>query len=189
MFCYNCGKELPENAIYCPACGTQVGVKCKSQEEEKECISSQANHDEVNESTETVKETEVVTAPEAELCNDSSQTNEPQPQADDNEAKQELEKAPNAISSLVWSLVAYECSPIPVLGLVFGIIALTKSIRGRRIVAINPSKYKLKAMLTIAFILSIVSIVLSFIAPALTISLIRDIIETRGIADIFTGLV
>lgn len=34
MFCWKCGKELPENAKFCPGCGTQI-VKRECENEEK----------------------------------------------------------------------------------------------------------------------------------------------------------
>lgn len=39
MFCQNCGKEIPENAKFCPACGFQTGTQ-KVREKEASQLSS-----------------------------------------------------------------------------------------------------------------------------------------------------
>lgn len=174
MFCYNCGKEIPENALYCPFCGTQVNVKVaddaflKVEEPEVEIPET------VNE--EPVKD-EPIHEPEPEIVSEAPETDE-------------REVAPHAISSFVWSLVANELVLIPVLGLIFSFIALVKGIKGRHITEINPERYRLKGLLTAALIISVIDVIGSILAPVVWISyfsLFKDLFNGSDIADLFTG--
>ena len=187
MFCYNCGKELPENAVFCPFCGTQVGVPVntvisESQEnrpEEEIGLSKEAVADEVTDVMEPDPADEApvqeapVPEPESEI--------EEQPAGEDLEPEREI--APHTISSFVWSLVANELSIIPVLGLVFSLIAFVKSLKGRRIVQADPERYKLKGFLTAALIISIIALVGSIVGPILFasyFSVLKDIFNGSG---------
>lgn len=182
MFCYNCGKELPENAVFCPFCGTQVGVSLNT------AIDDNRENHPVEEIKPSVNE-EVIQEPaptEDVLFEDNPvQVNEPeaQEQAADTETQSSRETAPHAISSFVWSLVANESSIIPVLGLVFSLIAFVKSLKGRRIVKADPERYKLKGFLTASLIISIIALVGSIVGPMLLasyFSLIKDIFHGSG---------
>ena len=173
MFCYNCGKEIPENAIYCPFCGTQVNV------------SVTADFD-----------TSVTDGPEADVKTDeltvvsNNESTAENRQESCEPAVREI--APNAISSFVWSLIANELCFIPILGLFFSLIAFVKSSRGRRVVDLDPERYKLKGMLTVAFILSIIDLVGSLLIPillAIYTSFFSKIIDMSEISDMFTGFV
>lgn len=187
MFCYNCGKELPENAVFCPFCGTQVGVPVntvisESQEnlpEEENGLSKEAVADEV---TDVMEPDPAVEAPvqEAPVPEPESEIEE-QPAGEDLEPEREI--APHTISSFVWSLVANELSIIPVLGLVFSLIAFVKSLKGRRIVQADPERYKLKGFLTAALIISIIALVGSIVGPILFasyFSVLKDIFNGSG---------
>lgn len=179
MFCYNCGKEIPENALFCPFCGTQVNVSVSSD------ITSSA--DDVQPANEPVQEP--VQEPDQEPVQESAGNSaETKDQAD--EQPQEKELAPNAISSFIWSIVANDLCVIPILGLIFSIIALTKSVRGRKIVAQAPERYKVKGLLTAAFIISIIDLVGSIIGPIILasyFSLLDKIFDFSEISDVFTG--
>ena len=175
MFCYNCGKELPENAVFCPFCGTQVGVQVNTvindiQENEPEV----ENLPEPAPAGETpVPDEEPVLEPESVM--------EEQPAGEDTEPEREI--APHTISSFVWSLVANELSIIPVLGLVFSLIAFVKSLKGRRIVQADPDRYKLKGFLKAALIISIIALVGSIVGPILFatyFSMIKDLFNGSG---------
>ena len=187
MFCYNCGKELPENAVFCPFCGTQVGVPVNTVISE-----SQENRpeEENGQSQETVSE-EVTAVLEPDSAEEPPVQEEPvpepereieeQPSGEDFEPEREI--APHTISSFVWSLVANELSIIPVLGLVFSIIAFVKSLKGRRIVKADPERYKLKGFLTADLIISIIALVGSIVGPILFasyFSVLKDIFNGSG---------
>ena len=106
---------------------------------------------------------------------------EEQPSGEDTEPEREI--APNTISSFVWSLVANELSIIPVLGLVFSLIAFVKSLKGRRIVNADPDRYKLKGFLKAALIISIIALVGSIVGPILFatyFSMIKDLFNGSG---------
>lgn len=167
MFCYNCHKEIQDDAVFCPFCGAQVGVAINSGNESAP----------VEEPS--VQETETIIEPIAEPVIEP-QTEPESPAADEKpeEGEDSREIAPHTVSGFVWSLVAKECAVIPVLGLVFAIIALTKSSKGRNIVKTNPEHYKLKGMLTAAFIISIIALVGSIIEPIAFISLFTDLKDT-----------
>jgi len=175
MFCYNCGKEIPDNAMYCMYCGTQVNVK----------LADEVNAEPAQEPAVESPETEEV--PVTTVDADTESTTE---SATETKEPGEREMAPHAISSLVWAIVANDLSFIPILGLIFSIIALTKSKRGRNIVAGNPEHYKCKGMLTAALILGIIDLVASIIAPLILFaytSIFSKIFEISEFSDIFTG--
>ncbi|MBR4841632.1 MAG: zinc ribbon domain-containing protein [Bacteroidaceae bacterium] len=167
MFCYNCGKELPENAVFCPFCGTQVGVAINTE------INENQENQPLEEGEPPVVEETVVQEPE------------PVDEAplEDTDTESGRETAPHAISSFVWSLVANESSIIPVLGLIFSLIAFVKSLKGRKIVKVDPERYKLKGFLTASLIISIFALVGSILGPILLasyFSLIKDIFHGSG---------
>ena len=181
MFCYNCGKELPENALFCPFCGTQVGVSVESP------FNANQNNQPV--------ENESGNEPEAELsAEEVAVVNEPEyveqsaeetvESTDDAvEVEKEREVAPHAISSFVWSLVANDLSIIPVLGFIFSLIAFIKSLKGRHIVQTDPGRYKLKGFLTASLIISIIALVFSVVGPILFASCfseLKDIFSDSG---------
>lgn len=186
MFCYNCGKEIPENATFCPFCGTQVNVNVTA-DETPAADDIQTGPEPEPEPAVEIPETGngVDAEPVTESTSDSEST--------DNTATAEApekELAPNSISSFIWSIVANDLCVIPVLGIIFSIIALTKSIRGRRIVAAAPERYKLKGLLTAAFILSIIDLIGSIIGPiilAAYFSIFKEIFDISEVSDIFTG--
>ena len=158
MFCYNCGKELPENTEICPACGAQVGVSINNSVDE-----NVDNH--VND-----KVPEEPAVPDGEFVEETVQD-------------EEREVAPHAISSFVWSLVANETAIISVLGLVFSLIAFVKSLKGRRIANAAPERYRLKGLLTAAFIISILDMIASIIGPIALMSyfsFIKDMFDGSG---------
>ena len=167
MFCYNCGKEIPENSLYCPFCGTQVNVAVTGEPTAPVAEEPKADSEPVQEP--------VADSPEAE------------PVA---EEPAEREMAPHAISSFIWALVANDLCFIPILGLIFSIIALTKSKRGRDIVAGNPDHYKCKGLLIAAKIIGIIDLVASIIAPLILFaytSFFSKVFEMSDFSDIFTG--
>ena len=186
MFCYNCGKEIPENATFCPFCGTQVSVSVSTGEAPAPDESQNGPEPVPQPATEIPEiENAVDFEPVTENTSDSESTDN----ADTAETT-ERELAPHSISSFIWSLVANDLCVIPVLGLIFSIIALTKSIRGRRIVAAAPERYKLKGLLTAAFILSIIDLIGSIIGPivlAAYFSIFKEIFDISEVSDIFTG--
>lgn len=173
MFCYNCGKEIPENALYCPFCGTQVNVEVTADSNAAVTVEPQAEPE-----PEPVADSPVVeTVKEETVYTDAEETGE-------------REIAPHTIGSFVFALVANELSIIPILGLIFSLVALIKSVKGRRIVAQNPEHYKLKGFLTVGFILSIIDLVSSIIAPiilATYFSVFKNIFDISEISDVFTG--
>lgn len=127
MFCYNCGKELPKNAAYCPGCGAQVG---KAEAKEKDEI----------------KKKPVV---------------EPAPVCCDAECECDREPAPKAVSGFVWSMIAMELFWFPILGFVFALIGLIKSIKSRSIIATDRDHYKLKGMATVGLVVGILNVIFS----------------------------
>lgn len=178
MFCYNCGKELPENAVFCPFCGTQVGVQVNT------VINDIQENEPVAEEVTPVQESEPAwetPAQDEEPVLEPEPVTEEQPIGEDTEPEREI--APNTISSFVWSLVANELSIIPVLGLVFSLIAFVKSLKGRRIVNADPDRYKLKGFLKAALIISIIALVGSIVGPILFatyFSMIKDLFNGSG---------
>lgn len=175
MFCYNCHKEIQEDAVFCPFCGAQVGVAINSDIDEtnKPETGSVPVEEPSYSETETVMESVVEPVVEPVTEQTASGAIE-QPE----EGEDSREVAPHTISGFVWSLVANECAVIPVLGFVFALIALVKSSKGRNIVKANPEHYKLKGMLTAAFIISIIALVGSIIEPIAFISLFTDLKDT-----------
>lgn len=174
MFCYNCGKEIPENAMFCPFCGTQVNVKVADETPVAQEIETDAQAD---------VQAEPVDSPVVETIQEET-VNTYAEQAG------EREIAPHTIGSFVFALVANELSVIPILGFIFSLVALIKSVKGRRIVAQNPEHYKLKGLLTVGFILSIIDLVSSIIAPiilATYFSIFKNIFDFSEISDVFTG--
>jgi hypothetical protein len=175
MFCYNCHKEIQEDAVFCPFCGAQVGVAINSDIDETNKPETGSAPVEEPFSNDTATVIEPVAEPIAEPETEQESSSE-QPEAEEGEDSREV--APHTISGFVWSLVANECAVIPVLGFVFALIALVKSSKGRNIVKANPEHYKLKGMLTAAFIISIIALVGSIIEPIAFISLFTDLKDT-----------
>ena len=191
MFCYNCGKELPENAVFCPFCGTQVGVSVNTEIindiQENQPVAEDGPEQEtviepVAEEVTAVQEPEPVgEIPVQEPVTEPESGTEEQNSEDGPEDEREI--APHTISSFVWSLVANELSIIPVLGLVFSLIAFVKSLKGRRIVQADPERYKLKGFLTAALIISIIALVGSIVGPILFasyFSVLKDLFNGSG---------
>lgn len=172
MFCYNCHKEIQDDAVFCPFCGAQVGVAINVDNDPApvEEPSVQETATIIEPIAEPVIEPEPKSAPQQEPV--SSATDE---QTEDGQDTREV--APHTVSSFVWSLVANQCAIIPVLGFIFALTALIKSSKGRRIVKTNPEHYRLKGMLTAAFIISIIALVGSIIEPIAWFSLIKDIFD------------
>lgn len=172
MFCYNCHKEIQDDAVFCPFCGAQVGV----------AINFDNEYTPAEEPS--VQETETIIEPIAEPVIEP-QTEQESPAADEQpeEGEDSREIAPHTVSSFVWSLVANQCAVIPILGFIFALTALIKSSKGRNIVKTNPEHYKLKGMLTAAFIISIIALVDSIIEPIVCFSwfsLFKDIFDGSG---------
>lgn len=172
MFCYNCHKEIQDDAVFCPFCGAQVGVAIN------------VDNDPAPAEEPSVQETATIIEPIAEPVIEPEPKPEPQPEpvssANDEQPEDDRntrEVAPHTVSSFVWSLVANQCAIIPVLGFIFALTALIKSSKGRRIVKTNPEHYRLKGMLTAAFIISIIALVGSIIEPIAWFSLFKDIFD------------
>lgn len=168
MFCYNCHKEIQDDAIFCPFCGAQVGVAINAENEPTPV--EEPSIQETDTIIEPVIEPEP--KPESKPEPESFATDE---QPEDGEDTREV--APHAVSSFVWSLVANQFAIIPVLGFIFALTALIKSSKGRGITKTNPERYKLKGMLTAAFIISIIALVGSIIEPIAWFSFIKDIFD------------
>lgn len=169
MFCYNCHKEIQDDAIFCPFCGAQVGVAIN------------AGYEPTPEEP-SVQETATIIEPIAEPVIEPEPKPEPQPEPQSSatdelpeDSEDTREVAPNTVNSFVWSLVAYQFAVIPVLGFIFALTALIKSSKGRRIVKTNPERYKLKGMITAAFIISIIALVGSIVGPFAWFSFFKEI--------------
>ena len=168
MFCYNCHKEIQDDAIFCPFCGAQVGVAIN------------AGNEPAPVEEPSVQETATIIEPIAEPVIEPEPKPEPEITATDEQpedGEDTREVAPHAVSSFVWSLVANQFAIIPVLGFIFALTALIKSSKGRGIVKTNPDRYKLKGMLTAAFIISIIALLGSIIEPIAWFSFIKDIFD------------
>ena len=170
MFCYNCHKEIQDDAIFCPFCGAQVGVAIN------------AGYEPTPVEEPSVQETATNIEPTAEpvIKPEPKQEPEPEPQSSPADEQPEdgedtREVAPNAVNSFVWSLVAYQFAVIPVLGFIFALTALIKSSKGRGIVKANPERYKLKGMVTAALIISIIALVGSIVGPFAWFSFFKDL--------------
>lgn len=164
MFCYNCHKEIQENAVFCPFCGAQVGVAINSDIDENNQPETGSAPVEEPSSSETATVIEPVAEPIAEPAAEP-ETEQESSSEQPKEGEDSREIAPYSISGFVWSLVANECAIIPLLGFIFALIAIVQSSKGRFLVKADPEHYKLKGMLTAAFIISIIALVVSVIGP------------------------
>ena len=80
------------------------------------------------------------------------------------DAECDREAAPKAVSGFIWSMIAMDLFFVPIVGFVFALIGMIKSITSRCIIATDREHYCLKGMATVGLVVGILNVVFSSLA-------------------------
>ena len=138
MFCKNCGKEIPDNATFCTYCGAQSAAPQQQVQQPQQPVYQQPTYQQPVYQQPTYQQPVYQQPGYAPVPYESP------------------EGKSAATAALVWGILSFVLCAVPILGFVFGIIAIKKANTAKRLGVKN-------GMVTTGLVLGIIGLIAGII--------------------------